>query len=251
MRIISLAPHTTELAYEAGLGSNLIAVSAHSDYPPAAQKLEQVANFKGINLERILALKPDLILAWRGGNPEKPLKLLEKLGIPIFYSNPNSLQDIVNDIEKLGAFSDDPQAIQSHVSALKEQIISLTNNNKNKQKVKYFYQLSSTPLMTHNADNWPEPLFSLCGGENVFAKSPNPYPQVSPEQVIVKQPEAIFLSANAQNINWQQWEASIPAVKNKAVFNIDDIGLARPTPRAFTTINLICQYINQVSQTKG
>lgn len=88
LRVISLSPHTTELAYEAGLGDNLIAVSAHSDYPPEALELEQVANYRGINIERVVTLKPDLVLAWQGGNPDKELAKLERLGIEVFTPIP-------------------------------------------------------------------------------------------------------------------------------------------------------------------
>lgn len=90
-RVISLAPSTTELAYAAGMGNTLLAVSAYSDYPPAAKQLEQVASWQGINLERILALKPDLVLAWRGGNPQRVLDQLASFGIPIFMQMPKIL----------------------------------------------------------------------------------------------------------------------------------------------------------------
>ena len=90
-RIISLAPHTTELAYAAGLGNKLVAASAWSNYPEEAKNLEKVASWQGINLEKVIALKPDLILAWRGSNPQRILDQLANLGIPIFYSNPLSI----------------------------------------------------------------------------------------------------------------------------------------------------------------
>lgn len=91
-RIISLAPHTTELAYAAGLGDKLIAVSEYSDYPEQAEKLERVANYQGIKLERIVALEPDLILAWPTGNPARELEKLERLGFNLYYSKAKSLE---------------------------------------------------------------------------------------------------------------------------------------------------------------
>ncbi|WP_256966655.1 helical backbone metal receptor [Yersinia entomophaga] len=104
-RIISLAPSTTELAYAAGLGDKLVAVSDYSDYPEAAKKLEHVASWQGINVEKILALKPDLILAWRGGNAQRPLDQLASFGIPIFYSDPTTIEQIADDLDKLAGYS--------------------------------------------------------------------------------------------------------------------------------------------------
>ncbi|GAL21474.1 vitamin B12 ABC transporter B12-binding component BtuF [Vibrio maritimus] len=100
-RIVSLAPHTTELAYAAGLGNKLVAVSEYSDYPEAAQKLERVANYQGIKLERIVALEPDLILAWPTGNPARELEKLEQLGFNLYYSKAKSLDGIANNLEAL------------------------------------------------------------------------------------------------------------------------------------------------------
>ncbi|MDW6156830.1 ABC transporter substrate-binding protein, partial [Klebsiella pneumoniae] len=91
---MSLAPNATELAYAAGMGEVLVAASAYSDYPPQAAKLEQVASWQGINLERVLALKPDLILAWRGGNPQRVLDQIAAFGIPIFYADADNLGGI-------------------------------------------------------------------------------------------------------------------------------------------------------------
>ncbi|PSU45957.1 cobalamin-binding protein, partial [Photobacterium aphoticum] len=111
-RIISLSPHTTELAYAAGLGDKLIAASDYSDYPEAAKQLERVANYRGIKMERIVALKPDLILAWKGGNPVREMERLEQLGFTLFYSNPKTLEDIPNTVEALGQYAASPAHAQ-------------------------------------------------------------------------------------------------------------------------------------------
>ena len=107
-RVISLAPHATELAYSAGLGDNLIAVSERSDYPPQADKLEKVANYQGIKVEKIIALQPDLILAWPAGNPPRELAKLEQFGFNIYYSKTKSLDSIATNIEQLSQYSSDP-----------------------------------------------------------------------------------------------------------------------------------------------
>ncbi|CZF79188.1 Vitamin B12-binding protein precursor [Grimontia marina] len=248
LRVISLSPHTTELAYEAGLGDNLIAVSAHSDYPPAALELEQVANYRGINIERVVTLKPDLVLAWKGGNPDKELAKLERLGIEVFYSNPHSLYDAADNIEKLGEWSENPALAKARADAVREELASIEAEQAGKSKVPYFYQLSESPLLTNNGKHWPQPLFSLCGGENIFAESTAPYPQVSMEQIVVRKPLAVFHSSTTENplAHWQKWQDFIPAVKNKAIFAITGDWLNRPTPRALKAVRQICLAMDKV-----
>lgn len=247
LRVISLSPDTTELAYEAGLGDNLIAVSAHSDYPPQAQQLERVANYRGINIERVITLKPDLVLAWKGGNPDKELAKLARFGINIFYSNPHSLYDTANNIEKLGKWSSDPAQAKARADTLRAELKKREAKHQGKPKIPYFYQLSNTPLITNNGQHWPQPLFALCGGENIFARSPAPYPQVGIEQIIVKKPQAIFYPKdNPFPHQWEKWSTMIPAVNLGAIFAISGDWLNRPTPRALLAADQICDALDKV-----
>lgn len=256
LRVISLSPHTTELAYEAGLGENLIAVSAHSDYPVAAQKLEQVADYRAIKTERIIALKPDLVIAWKGGNPEKQLAILERFGIRVFYSNPHSLYDSADNIEALGQWSNAPEKAKQKADNLRSLLATLENKYKNKTRVSYFYQLSHAPLITNNQHHWPQPLFSLCAGDNIFASSPVPYPQISIEHIIKQKPEAFFYLKQQYPQksdlldSWKKWHSLIPALKNNAVFALSGDWLNRPTPRALQAIQQICDALDKIRQTK-
>ncbi|MCW2483292.1 ABC transporter substrate-binding protein [Candidatus Symbiopectobacterium sp. NZEC135] len=124
-RIISLAPHATELAFAAGMGDQVIGVSAWSNYPPEAEQREQVASWQGINLERVLALKPDLILAWREGNPQRPLEQLSAFGIPVVYLDPTSLDAIPTMLEQLGQYSAHPDVARQNAQALRQQLADL------------------------------------------------------------------------------------------------------------------------------
>ncbi|KAE8176952.1 vitamin B12 ABC transporter substrate-binding protein BtuF [Photobacterium carnosum] len=247
-RIISLSPHTTEMAYAAGLGNKLIAASAYSDYPPAAEKLERVANYRGLKMERILALKPDLILAWQGGNPSRELARLEQLGIKILYSNPKTLADIPKTLEQLGQYADSPQPAQQAATEFRHQLQQLKIANHNKPKVRYFYQLGSTPLMTVADSGWPSQIFQFCGGENIFANSSVAYPQVNQEQVIVRQPQVIFSAqpiADTQQL-WAQWQHQLIAIKQHHIYQLNTNWLNRPTPRTLLAIKQVCGLLNQV-----
>ncbi len=253
LRIISLSPQTTEIAYEAGLGGNLVAVSAHSDYPAEAKKLEQVANYQGINIERVISLKPDLVLAWKGGNPEKELAKLADFGIKIFYSNPHSLYEAANAIEELGTWSKNPEKAKERADALRLSLNNIKNKNINKSRIRYFYQLSKTPLMTNNEKHWPQPLFTLCGGENIFAKSPAAYPIVGIERIIQRDPQAIFYPKHKKGAidpigHFEKWANVIPAIKRKAIFSISGDWLSRPTPRALQATEEICKAFDEIRE---
>lgn len=247
-RIISLAPHATELAYAAGLGDKLIAASEYSDYPPPAKKLERVSNYQGIKLERIVALQPDLILVWPAGNPARELEKLEKLGFNLFYSETASLNDIAINLKRLSQYAEDPSVGQEAALTFTTRLHQLKQQYDTNEPVRYFYQLSEKPIITLAQGNWPSEVFEFCGGENIFADSKAPYPQVSQEQIIVRQPQAIFTSEHAiANGNlWQQWSAELPAVEQQHIWSLTSDWLNRPTPRTLLAIEQVCNYFEQV-----
>jgi len=246
--VISLSPHTTELAYAAGLGEQLIAASDYSDYPEAAKSLERVANYRGIKLERIVTLKPDLILAWKGGNPPREMAKLEQLGFTIFYSNPIALEDIARSIEALGEYSAQPEQAKQVAREFRDKLNALKTSHHDQRPIRYFYQLSASPIITVANKSWPSQVFALCGGLNIFADSPAAYPQVSEEQVVVRQPEVIFGTPHADTeiSIWQKWQGKLPAIDNQHVFTLQADWLNRPTPRTILAVEQVCNHLDQV-----
>lgn len=199
-RVISLAPSTTELAYAAGMGDNLLAVSAYSDYPPAAKKLEQVASWQGINLERILALKPDLVLAWRGGNPQRVLDQLASFGIPIFYADAKNIDEIAQSLDALAQYSPHPEQAHQAAESIRQQMAELKTRYASNSPRQVLLQFGTQPLFTSSAATLQSQVLALCGAENIFADSPVPWPQVSREQVLVRKPQAIVISGSDKQI---------------------------------------------------
>ncbi|WJG22088.1 vitamin B12 ABC transporter substrate-binding protein BtuF [Vibrio furnissii] len=247
-RVISLAPHATELAFAAGLGDKLVAVSEYSDYPPQARQIEKVSNYQGVKVERIVALKPDLVIVWPGGNPARELDKLKQLGLPLYESNTRTLDDIATNIEQLSQYADDPTIGQRAADDFRHQLTTLRAQYADAKPVRYFYQLSEKPIITLAQGSWPSEVFRFCGGENVFERSPSPYPQVGLEQVLLAQPEVIFTSEHAiDNDNmWQRWQAQLPAVKQNHVWALTSDWLNRPTPRTLNAIQQVCHYFDQV-----
>lgn len=247
-RVISLAPSATELAYSAGLGDKLVAVSEHSDYPEQATHLEHVANYKSINIERIVALEPDLILAWRAGNPQKPLEQLKALGFNLYYTDSKTIDDIPRTIAELSQYSEFPQTGKMKAEQFTQRLQQLRQKHQTQQPIKYFYQLSAAPIITVSDGHWPAEVFSLCGGENIFANSRVPYPQVGLEQVVIAQPEALFTSNHdTYDVTlWKPWGDQVPAVKNQHIWTLTADWINRPTERTLLAVEQVCQYLDQV-----
>lgn len=249
-RVISLAPSATELAFAAGLGDKLIAVSEHSDYPEQAKNLEQIANYQSINVERIITLQPDLIIAWPGGNPAKELNKLAQFGFTIYNVNTKSLDDIALNVEQLSQYADDPTIGEQAANHFRSQLIAYKKQYHTEEKVSYFYQLSEKPIITVAQDRWPSEVFRFCGGINVFENSAAPYPQVGLEQVIVANPEVIFTSRHAmENADmWQPWHEQLQAIKNHHIWTLNASWINRPTPRTLDAIHQVCELFETVRQ---
>lgn len=249
-RIVSLSPHTTELAFSAGLGDKLIGVSEYSDYPDQAQRIERVANYQGFKLERIIALEPDLILAWPGGNPAKELDKLAQLGFEIYYSQAHSIPDIADNIERLGQFADDPSVAKQRAEQFRQTLNDMAQRYDTSQPVRYFYQLSESPIISVAQGNWPSEVFTFCGGVNVFEDAAMPYPQVGMEQVLLANPEVIFTSehAIANGSMWQRWQSELTAVQANNVWSLHSDWINRPTMRTLKAIEQVCDYFQQARE---
>ncbi|OCQ53891.1 Vitamin B12-binding protein precursor [Photorhabdus australis subsp. thailandensis] len=245
LRVISLSPSTTELAYAAGLGDNLIAASAYSDYPPQANKLEQVASWQGINLERIVTLKPDIILAWRGGNPQRPLEQLASFGIKIFYSDPETTEQIAQDLERLSEYSPHPEQAKKSATELRRRFAALKQKYAAITPKPVFLQFGTHPLFTASGHTLQSEVLSICGGRNIFANSPVPWPQVSREQVLTRKPEMIVISGGEEQIKLIEnfWHPQLHA----KVITLNEDWFHRAGPRIILAAEQLCQQLNDKS----
>ncbi|WCG84080.1 vitamin B12 ABC transporter substrate-binding protein BtuF [Pectobacterium sp. A5351] len=248
-RVISLAPHATEMAYAAGMGEQLIAVSAWSDYPPDAKTLEQVASWQGINLERILALKPDLILAWREGNPQRPLEQLANFSIPIVYLDAKTLDDIPASLRQLATYSRHPEQAEQAATDFQQEISRLqrASERHNTAPLRVFIQFGTQPLFTSSQATLQSQIVSLCGAENVFSDSPVPWPQVSREQVLRRQPQAIIVGGTPDRIASVQafWQPQLAV----PVVTVNEDWFSRSGPRLLLAARQICSQLEELRPT--
>nr|ELR5150411.1 vitamin B12 ABC transporter substrate-binding protein BtuF [Providencia rettgeri] len=245
-RVISLSPANTELAYAAGLGDNLIAVSAYSDHPEQAKKLEQVSDWQGVNVERIIALKPDLILAWRGGNPQRPLDQLASFGIPIVYFDPQTIDEVIDAVNELSQYSPKPELAQQNVDAMRARLTPYQPPQKTNVKTKkVFIQLGTQPLFSAGNHTLQNDVVKFCGGENIFANSAVQWPQVSREQVLTRNPEVIIMtgSAEQENVVRDFWHSQLDV----PIIRLNEDWFHRAGPRIIDAAEQLCGQLNALS----
>ncbi|NIY47982.1 vitamin B12 ABC transporter substrate-binding protein BtuF [Cedecea colo] len=236
-RVISLSPANTELAFAAGITP--VAVSAWSDYPQEAKKLEQVANWQGMNLERIVALKPDVVLAWRAGNAERQVNQLAALGIKIVWLDPTTVEGVIAALRQLGEYSPTPETANKAADKLAADFNTLKSRYAQTAKKKVFLQFGQHPLFTSGKESIQNEILTLCGGENIFADSRVPWPQVSREQVLTRKPQAIIITGDESNIPpvRQFWQAQLAI----PVIAINDDWFSRSGPRIILAAKQLCR----------
>ncbi|WP_448166804.1 cobalamin-binding protein [Burkholderia ambifaria] len=248
-RVISLAPHATELVYAAGGGAKLVGTVTYSDYPPAAQAVPRVGDNKALDLERIAALKPDLIVVWRHGNAERQTDALRALHIPLFFSEPKHLDEVATSLRQLGTLLGTAPVADAAAASFSRDIAALHARYAGRAPVTMFFQVWDRPLTTLNGAHLFNEVITLCGGRNVFAALKPLAPSVTDEAVLAANPEAIVTtSAGATRSDaplpslarWRAWPA-LTAVARNNLFAIDGDLLTRPSPRIAQGAAALCE----------
>ena len=244
-RIISLTPHLTELLYDMGAGDRIVATDDASDFPPEVAPLPRVANYRSINLEALLAQKPDLVVAWRSAQ-SRMLAPVEKLGIPVFYSEPTDFASLATEMRSLGRLLGTRQKADQQADAYLARLNALKQRYGKPKPVSVFYQLWYPPLTSVNDSTWPGHAIRLCGGRNIMADASSPYPQVELEQVIKTNPTLILAGSRDPAVlaHWRQW-SMLDAVKQQRLLLINPDELHRFTPRALNAVEQLCEAITR------
>ncbi len=246
-RIISLAPSLTELLYVAGAGDKLVGVVEYSDYPEEALSLPLIGRFDRFDIERILELKPDLVVAWLTGNPRSTIEGLERLGLTVYVAEPKFLDSIPNQLEKLGQLAGTEGQASEAINAYAEKLTSLVNRYSATAPVRVFYQVWDRPLMTAGGAELTNDLIELCGGINIFGELTALAPKVNLEAVVLRDPELIVASGIDERRpawldTWDEWP-SMTAVANRQVVFIDPDLTQRHSPRVLQGAEILCQQI--------
>jgi iron complex transport system substrate-binding protein len=254
-RIITLAPHLSELVDAAGGAERLVSVSAFSNLPESVKQLPITSDARSIDLEKMKSLRPDLIIYWRGGTSESQIQSIKKTfnkDVQFISVQPKKLSDIATDIETIGKAVGTESIAKKNADALRSKIAALSTNQKNTstRKVRVFYQVWAQPLMTLNQDHIIGDIIQRCGGEQLFASEKILVPTVSREAVIKANPEIIFTAVDSAKMktDWSMWSSfpQLTATKNKAFIDLDGDIISRPSPRIMQGAHKICTEINKV-----
>ncbi|WP_018882044.1 MULTISPECIES: cobalamin-binding protein [unclassified Thioalkalivibrio] len=248
-RIVSLAPHITEVLFAVGAGDKLVGATQHSDFPPEAEMLPRVGGYSRIDMERVVQLDPDLVVAWRSGNSQSQIEHLRELGFHVYVSEPRSFDGVAASMRRMAQLAGTETQGDEAVRSFEEAIDTLRQDYAERDPVRLFYQVWEQPLMTVNDDHLISEAIRLCGGVNVFGHLDRLVPRMDREAVIEADPEVIIGGGMGEDrpdwvIAWTQWE-DMTAVQRDNLFFIPPSLLQRHTPRIAEGTRLMCEELER------
>lgn len=252
-RIITVAPHLTELVYAAGAGTRLAGVARYSDYPAPARQLPVVSDAGWFDRERMLALQPDLVLAWKTGTPPEVIARLEGIGLPVFVMEAARLADIARGIEMIATLAGTLHESASARAAFAAELRALQARRVTGPPLRVFYEIWPRPLLTVNKDHLISEVLSLCGGINVFGAERILTPEVSREALLAARPEVVVGGGSADTAATfaTRWAAQPPPLNALPAFHVAPDLIQRPTPRVLEGARAICAALDGIRARSG
>ncbi len=254
-RIVSLAPHVTELLFAAGAGARLAGVAEASDYPPEARAIARIGGAGRQDLERIARLRPDLVVAWISGNAPGDLAALERLGLPVFATEPRRLKDIPRLVRVLGRLTGNEPTADNAARQFEAELNVLRRRFSEAAPVTVFFQISERPLMTLGDAHIVGDALALCGGYNIFAGHRLLAPTVGVEDVLKADPQIILLADALPGVEqavrrWRGFPA-LRAARSGEIHALPADLILRPTPRMLQGVQLLCERLETVRRNPG
>jgi iron complex transport system substrate-binding protein len=246
-RNVSLAPHATELLFAIGAGDSIVGTTEHADFPPEARSIPRVARAHGVDVERIAALRPDLVVVWGSGFPPGVIASVRRLGVPVFVSEPRTLADVAFSLQRLGMLT--AHDGNSAAEAFNAKIAALRTRYAHRHTVRVFYQVWANPLMTLSGRHVISEAIGLCGGQNVFAGLAPIAPQVSVEAVVAADPQVIITAEPGAQPGdalgmWRRFP-TLSATRHGQFYTLDADRMNRHGPRLADEIEVLCAAIEQ------
>jgi iron complex transport system substrate-binding protein len=247
-RIVSLSPHLTELLYAAGAGARVVGAVDFSDYPPEAAALPRVGGDAGIDLEAVLALRPDLVVAWPNAGSLRAVNRLAGLGLPVFRSEPRELEHIASTLERLGLLAGAQSQAGQAAASFRRRAAELERRYVGRAKVRVYYQVWDRPLLTVNGDHVISKVMRMCGGENVFAALPLIAPEIDREAVLRADPEVIVTSGSGLD-SWKAFPGLAAAASGQLHY-IPAALIQRHTPRLLEGAERLCAVLDSARRAR-
>lgn len=249
VRVVSLAPHLTEMAFAVGGGGAVKAVIRYSDYPAAARELPVVGDAFALDFEAIVRLQPDLVLVWTSGLNERHRARLRALGLPVFESEIRSAGAIADTLRRLGTLLGHAEAAAAAAARFERDWQSLRDRHRDKAAVRVFWQLWQDPLMTVNREHLIGEAIQACGGVNIFGSLPLLTPTVSWEATVAADPQLIAASGRATDASeeFSRWRrfVQVSAVRHEQFAYLDADLIGRMGPRFVQGAAALCEAIDR------
>lgn len=249
LRIVTLAPHLAEGVFAAGAGERLLATVEYSEYPPAAASLPRIGDAFRLDVERIVTLRPDLVLAWDSGNPQQAVARLRELGLPVWSVEIRAPAEIPDFIDAVGRATGNPDGAAPIAQDLRRRLRDLAGRYRDALPIRYFYQVDAKPLYTINGEHLISRGLALCGGANIFAEEPGLAFQTSRESVIVADPSALFAPVSPDAADplaaWREWPG-MRAVQSGSLYLLPADEISRATPRFLDSLERACKLLHDL-----
>ncbi len=249
-RIISLAPNITEILYGLGLDKEIVGVTIHCNFPQKVKEKPKIGSYINIDFERVVSLKPELIIATAAGNTKDMVERLEKLGFPTYVIFPKKIQDIMKSVLNIGHIVNREREAHLIVQTMQNRLKKILELTRGLSRPKVFLQIGEAPLVTVGKGSFGDDLINLSGGENIAGNEKQMYPRLGIEEILKRAPEVIIVSTmNPKGdyqkvfLEWSRWK-TIPAVKNKRIHLMDSDLIDRPSPRIIDGLKIIAKILH-------
>lgn len=252
-RIVTLAPHLTELTFAAGAGERIVATVDFSDQPAAARNIPRIGDAFRVDLERLLAVAPDAVLVWESGTPGVLIERLESLKLPVVRLATRELADIPQVVRRIGELADTQEIATAAAARFERDLAALRQKYRNRPVVSVFLQVNERPLYTVNQKHIMNEVIELCGGRNIFADLNELAPAVSVEAVIAANPQVILAAVNDADealSQWQRWQ-HIEAVRTRNVYALRSDDISRATTRLISGAREVCRTLDTARRRSG
>ena len=249
-RIISLAPGGTEMLFAAGAGERVVATVEYSDEPPAAKQVPRIGDVTAVDIERLVAMHPDLVVVWPGGGNPAQIEKIAQLGIPVYRQQVNRLADLPVSLRRLGALTSDRSVADRAARSLEESLARLAHEYSGGKHPTVLLEVWNRPIYTVGGTHLMSDALTLCGVRNVFGDLKELGPVVSTEAVIARNPDIIVAAAPpGEGAGWlEEWKrfGSLNAVRNGRLISFEDQRLSRLGPSVVSATEGLCKALAAV-----
>lgn len=251
-RIVALVPSLTEIIFALGGGERMVGATRFANHPPEAAELPRVGSYPRPDLERILALDPDLVLATRDGNPPEAVERLAALGVPTYVVNPVNLEQLFDTIRRIGVIIGASDTAEAMIQDFRQRLEVVRDHWRGRERPRVFMQIGTDPMVTVGGDTFLNELMETAGGENVMAGH-DAYPMIGVEPVVALRPEVILITTMEEGADfqaamreWQSWP-EIPAAREGRIHLVDSDLYDRPSPRTILALEELVKLLHPES----